>query len=251
MNNKLNKIAAILYFPVGLFVVLIYKIKTPPKPIEVQPETPQAPVAAITVHHHPKVKITNYEKAEIDVDTALRGLKENRYFVFRDLIIPSSYSKLSFTQIDHVVVSRHGIFCIETKSNKGNIYGFSRAEKWKQYLGQGDIHSLNSPFRQNYHHVRSLELLLKKHLRAPVHSYIAFPYAHKVVVDSIVEDMSTVGVVAKINKHTHPVYDSSSIEIIAKILAHEATFREQLRSPHRDEVRAYVDSKVTASLKYS
>jgi len=251
MNNKLNKIVIILYLPIRLFVIFIYKIKPAPRVIEIQPQPVQAPVATISVHHHPRVKITNYEKAEIDVDTALRGLNEKRYFVFRDLIIPSSYSGLSFTQIDHVVVSRHGIFCIETKSNKGNIYGFSRAEKWKQYLGQGDIHNLNSPFRQNYHHVRSLELLLKEDLRAPVHSYIAFPYAHKVVVDSVVEDMSTVGIVAKINKHTQPIYDAASIEKIAKILAHEATFREELRSPHRDEVRAYVESKVTASLKYS
>jgi hypothetical protein len=251
MNKKSNKIAIIIYFPIRVFITIVYKIKPSPRAVEIQSQPTRAKVATISVHHHPEVKITKYEKAEIDVDTALRGLNENRYFVFRDLIIPSSYSGLSFTQIDHVVVSRHGIFCIETKSTKGNIYGYSRQEKWKQYLNDGSIFSLNSPFRQNYHHVKSLELLLKGILRAPVHSYVAFPYAHKVVVDNIVEDMSTVGVVSKINKHTQPIYDAASIEKIAKVLAHEATFREELRSPHREEVRAYVESRVTASLKYS
>ena len=251
MKTKLNKIIVIIHYPFRVLSVLRYKPQAPEKTIEVQPQIQHDPIAKISVHHHPKVKVTNYEKAEIDVDTALRGLREDRYFVFRDLIIPSSYKGLSLTQIDHVVVSRHGIFCIETKASKGNIYGFSRQEKWKQYIGKSNVFSLNSPFRQNYHHVRSLEVLLQGNLRAQVHSYVAFPYANKVVVDGAVEDMSASGVVGKINKHTRPIYDSASIEKIAKILAHEATFREQLRSPHRDEVRAYVESKVTASLKYS
>jgi hypothetical protein len=192
------------------------------------------------------------DAAEVSVDTALRQLHESRYFVFRDLIIPSSSQSMSLTQIDHVVVSRVGIFCIETKSNKGHIYGFRRNEYWKQYLGNsGKPFMVHSPYRQNKHHVSSLELLLSDTLKAPIHSYIAFPNAQKVVVDGKVEDMTPKGVVAKINQHTHTIYAPEDIERIAKIVAHAGTFREQLREKHAYEVKAFIDAKVAGTLKLS
>lgn len=190
--------------------------------------------------------------AETAVDKVLRQLDEGRYFVFRDLIIPSSSKSTILTQIDHVLVSRMGIFCIETKSNHGNIYGFTRNEYWKQYLGNsGKPFEMYSPFRQNNHHVSSLEMLLRDCLRAPVHSYIAFPNARKVVVDSKVEDMTPDGVLRKINLHEKIVYEMPDVERIAKILAHAGTFREQLRNRHADDVKAFIDAKVSKSLKLS
>lgn len=187
--------------------------------------------------------------AENAVEFALRQLEENRYFVFRDLIIPSSSKSMSLTQIDHVVVSRKGIFCIETKSNKGNIYGYSRSESWKQYLGNGDKpYTVNSPFRQNRHHVKSLEALLKGRLNAPVHSYVAFPNAKRVVIDGVIEDMSPSGIMKKIQKHQRDMYDYESVENIAKILAHAGTLRDQLRDRHISEVREFLDAKVSGRI---
>ena len=192
------------------------------------------------------------QAAENTVEHTLRQLEENRYFVFRDLIIPSSSKSMSLTQIDHVVVSRKGIFCIETKSNNGNIYGYSRSASWKQYLGNsGKPYSLNSPFRQNYHHVKSLEMLLEGKLKATIHSYIAFPNARKVVVDGVIEDMSPAGIMSKIKKHQKDLYDYADVESIAKILAHAGTLRDQLRGRHMDEVRTLLDAKVSGSLKLS
>lgn len=189
-------------------------------------------------------------RAEMDVDTALRGLKEKRYFVFKDLILPTDYKELSLAQIDHVVVSHYGVFCVETKSHKGLVTGLTRSDNWKQYLGHA-TYPVYSPFKQNKHHVRSLELLLKDYLKAPVHSYAAFPYAKKVVVDSIIEDMSPTGVVSKINRHTKPVYDDADVERIAKTLAHAATYRESLRGRHINDVRMYVERKTLGTLKLS
>lgn len=218
-------------------------------------ETPR-PVEAIPMRPKSSTNLIAYRKqgdiAENNVDWALRQLNERRYFVFRDLIIPSSSKSLSLTQIDHVVVSQKGIFCIETKSHQGNIYGFTRSEHWKQYLGKsGKPFDINSPYRQNKHHVSSLERLLAGNLRAPVHSYLAFPNAHKVVVDSKQEDMTLDGVVAKINHHTSSVYDLDEVERIAKLLAHAGTFREQLRDKHADEVRAFIDAKVSGHIKHA
>jgi len=190
------------------------------------------------------------EFAEDTVDGALRQLQEGRYFVFRDLIIPSASKSMSLTQIDHVVVSQKGIFCIETKSNHGNIYGFTRSEQWNQYLGQKP-YKMNSPFRQNNHHVSSLERLLSDDLRAPIHSYVAFPNAKKVIVDKKMEDMTPAGIIEKICHHDRIVYQASDVERIAKVLAHAGTFREQLRDRHIEEVKAFIDAKVSRTLKLS
>lgn len=208
-------------------------------------------VAVISHTHHPSLRMSKHaEKAEMDVDAALRTLNEYRYFVFRDLILPSSYKELTLAQIDHVVVSHNGIFCIETKSHQGLIVGLSRGQSWKQYLGRQD-YPLNSPFKQNIHHIQAIELLLKGHLKAPVHSYVAFPNAGKVLIDGAEEDMSPAGVVEKINRHTKLMYNDADVERIAKTLAHAGTFRESLRGRHIDEVRAYVERKLAGSLKLS
>jgi len=38
------------------------------------------------------------------------------------------------TQIDHIVVSKHGVFVIETKNYRGNIYGNDDQKEWKQLI---------------------------------------------------------------------------------------------------------------------
>lgn len=38
------------------------------------------------------------------------------------------------TQIDHIVVSKYGIFAIETKNYRGEIYGNDNTQEWKQII---------------------------------------------------------------------------------------------------------------------
>ena len=180
----------------------------------------------------------------------MRGLNEARYFVFRDLIIPTGYKNLPLTQIDHVVVSHYGIFCIETKSNQGSIYGYTKSKNWKQYLGADNIYTINNPYSQNRGHVHALNALLKGTLRAPIHDYVTFPNAKKVTIDGCVEDLSLNGIVEKIAHHTQPVYNDASVERIAKMLAHAAAYRNVLRDRHIEEVRAYLEVKVARTLRY-
>src|SRR5206468_3484784 len=48
------------------------------------------------------------------------GLDRSRYRLFHNLILPTPDGT---TQVDHVVVSTHGIFVIETKNYGGWIFG--------------------------------------------------------------------------------------------------------------------------------
>ena len=101
----------------------------------------------------------------------LKRLAEEEYKVINDLMLPTSYGT---TQIDHVVVSRYGIFVIETKNYKGNIYGSKNAERWVQYTRHNQYSMLN-PIAQNDLHLKTVKSYLTRlNINAEVYSIIAF-----------------------------------------------------------------------------
>ena len=76
------------------------------------------------------------------------------------------------TQIDHVIVSKYGIFVVETKNIKGWIYGDEKQPQWTQVLFGKKYHFQN-PLRQNYRHTKALsEFLGIGHSK--IHSVIMF-----------------------------------------------------------------------------
>lgn len=60
------------------------------------------------------------------------------------------------TQIDHVVVSKYGIFVIETKNMKGWIFGSSDQHQWTQKIFKHS-NKFQNPIHQNYKHLKSIE----------------------------------------------------------------------------------------------
>ena len=77
------------------------------------------------------------------------------------------------TQIDHVIVSRYGIFVIETKNYKGWIYGNEKQKQWTQAFANGSKYKFQNPLRQNYLHIKTLAELLALKTNY-FHSMIAF-----------------------------------------------------------------------------
>jgi hypothetical protein len=99
----------------------------------------------------------------------VRKLPANEYKVFHDITLPSSRGS---TQIDHIVVSRYGIFVIETKNYTGWIFGEARSRQWTQVVFKEKNRFMN-PLRQNYKHTKAVEsfFALKPQY---VHSVIVF-----------------------------------------------------------------------------
>lgn len=77
------------------------------------------------------------------------------------------------TQIDHVIVSKYGIFVIETKNYKGWIYGNEKQRQWTQAFANGRKYKFQNPLRQNYLHIKTLADLLELEI-SYFHSMIAF-----------------------------------------------------------------------------
>ena len=100
------------------------------------------------------------------------ALPRSAYKPFRDvaLRVPDGT-----TQVDHIYVSRFGIFVVETKNMGGWIFGREHDRQWTQVLG-GHKTRFQNPLRQNYRHVKAVEaVLVDMHLPpGAVHSVVAF-----------------------------------------------------------------------------
>ena len=122
-----------------------------------------------------KVKIKG-KSGEASVSILLKMLDKEKYQTVNNVILESSGGTTKTTQIDHVVVSVYGIFCIETKNYKGKVYGSENAQQWSQYIN-GHEYKFMNPVRQNYAHTKALESLMETHgyKNLPVHSIVAFP----------------------------------------------------------------------------
>ena len=60
------------------------------------------------------------------------------------------------TQVDHILVSKFGVFVIETKDYKGWIFASSEQAKWTQVIFKQKFRFQN-PIRQNFRHVRAVQ----------------------------------------------------------------------------------------------
>lgn len=99
-----------------------------------------------------KIQGNEAEKGVADILYSLGSA----YNVFNNVMLKTGKGT---TQIDHVVISRYGIFVIETKSHKGTIFGDCNSKMWTQVLftkSEQKNYPFYSPYLQNYGHLRNL-----------------------------------------------------------------------------------------------
>lgn len=93
---------------------------------------------------------------EFFVKTELNKLAKENYQILNNIMINSSKGT---NQIDHIVISKYGIFVIETKNYAGLITGNEYKNKWTQHLGKNKYY-FHNPIHQNYGHIKALEEIL-------------------------------------------------------------------------------------------
>jgi hypothetical protein len=77
------------------------------------------------------------------------------------------------TEVDHILVSRFGVFVIETKDYKGWIFADAQQPNWTQVLFKRKFRFQN-PILQNFRHVRAVQDLLDFLPRDAVKSVVVF-----------------------------------------------------------------------------
>jgi hypothetical protein len=90
-------------------------------------------------------------QSELKVRNCLKILEKPDYYATHDITIPIEDGT---SQIDHVVVSKYGVFVIETKGHKGQIYGQEQEYQWTCI--NGGKRSLYNPLKQNNGHIKAL-----------------------------------------------------------------------------------------------
>jgi restriction system protein len=83
-------------------------------------------------------------------------LPKDQYTTLHNVTLPTADGT---TQIDHVIVSRFGVFVVETKNYKGWIFGSEHQPTWTQKIYRR-THKFQNPLRQNYKHLKTLESAL-------------------------------------------------------------------------------------------
>lgn len=94
----------------------------------------------------------------------------NNYKIFNDIYIHNAEGNT--VQIDHIVLSKFGLFVIETKNFKGWVFGNDFSEKWTVQIYKSK-RKFPSPIRQNYSHVKALQDLLESN-EVPIVPIVCF-----------------------------------------------------------------------------
>lgn len=117
---------------------------------------------------HLKPTIKGY-LGEMGVRRTLRKLPSGDNVVLQDLLSTGRDT----TQIDHVVISKYGIFDIETKNYSGFISGKEWDKEWQQFTNSSQ-HTIPNPVRQNYKHTLALKNTLRDLPGIPIHPIVVF-----------------------------------------------------------------------------
>lgn len=89
---------------------------------------------------------------EMQINSILEQLPDD-YNVLEDVILKKQDG--TTTQIDHLVISKYGLFAIETKNYGGVIYGYENQKEWTQIIGikYSQKNKFYNPIKQSNSHV--------------------------------------------------------------------------------------------------
>ncbi len=84
------------------------------------------------------------------------SLPKDQYHLIKNVTLPTDDGT---TQIDHIIVSKFGIFVVETKNMKGWIFGNATQKQWTQKIYKFST-KFQNPIHQNYKHLKTLQSCL-------------------------------------------------------------------------------------------
>ena len=147
-------------------------------------------------------------------------------------------------EIDNLVVTKGGIFIIETKNWKGEITGNLNDRNWKktkkyyrnEFTYDYDIQSLENPIQENDRHLNNFSNIWKKVCNniPKITPIVIFPYS-KNPPEGTHNIESTFSLIIKLSKHG--IYSVAEIEnVILKIIEkYGATVEDHIKTINRLE----------------
>ncbi len=107
---------------------------------------------------------------EFAINTSIQhSLSPDLFHLLKDITIPYEYGA---TQLDHVIISKFGIFVLETRNVKGLIFGSECERTWSQEFFESTTQFYN-PLHESYKKSKVLQQLLGLKSEQ-IHSLVVF-----------------------------------------------------------------------------
>lgn len=189
------------------------------------------------------------KEGEKRVHNILMQLPDN-YVIMDDVILKTNKGT---TQIDHIVVSKYGVFAIETKNYRGEIYGNDNRQEWTQMIIT-DV-TYGKKWWKTYTYVT------KKHFYNPVKQSLA----HSIAIKSLLSEWPVLKVVPivvftgsavlkDVTSNYHVVYDFNLLETILSFRSTYLTDNDVWRVVDtllRNNMREFVDDDLHVNNIYA
>ena len=176
------------------------------------------------------------DEGENVVSARLRKLPEE-YDVFNDVVFQHEGRS---TQIDHVVVSRYGLYVIETKNMAGPIYGSENSEFWSEYLPETRRskreYRFRNPIWQNEGHIKALRAVLQD-TEVPVYGIVVFPAGTELNVNTKKKVTTWDQLYHTITRYDEPVMDAVTVAKYSALIGEANVIDPEVRETHVQIVR--------------
>lgn len=166
------------------------------------------------------------------VDGCLRKFRGNDFARAKDVMLPT---RNGTSQIDNILVSRQGIFVIETKNYAGAVKGSESSSKWV-HISPGKYKTTRefyNPIWQNEGHIRALRSLLGRSFpNISYHNIVVFSDNCKVPGLPGVVKMSALRSVLKEQTKGEPVLTEKDVAAIKECIEKNNIKGRSQRSQH-------------------
>lgn len=170
-------------------------------------------------------------------------LDKNEYHLIKNVTMPTEDGT---TQIDHIIVSKYGLFVVETKNMKGWIFGDPKQSQWTQKIFK-HTSKFQNPLHQNYKHVKTLESLLGLSDQQ-IHSLIVFVGESTFKTEMPANVTHGIGYIRFIKSKTTTVLTAGEVtDIVSKIANGRLTPSFKTSREHTAHVKNIVREKQSAS----
>lgn len=173
------------------------------------------------------------------------GLPEQTYLQYHDLIIPTHNGT---TQVDHVILSKYGVFVVETKHYTGWIFGSPNQAKWTQKIYK-ETFRFQNPLRQNFKHTKAVAALLNLPDMV-IHSVIVFS-GDCTFKTPMPNNVTTIrGHVKYVKGFTAEVLTDEQMSDARAILENvELKSTKEMKQAHIQQLKACADQKPIAGMQ--
>ena len=173
---------------------------------------------------------------ELIIKIHLKRLNNEEYKVLNDITVQLEDGTTA--QIDHVVVSKYGVFVIETKNYKGWIVGNENAYYWKQVIYKRK-EKLYNPLMQNDVHIKRLEEVLKHIKDIKFVSIVAFTLRADIKVKTDKNLIYSLKLTKTIKKYTEEVMNQEKVNQIYETINSLSVKDRAVKKEHVNKIKNY------------